>query len=266
MSLEKYLDKIDACQLINFSAFRKYLPENIRSEVHSHFKVLAETPSLCFVSPTSPDIMADLRRLSGKPVNRIHASMKGDSHGCGTDCAFLLVFNDSGDPDRPDLVMIDSEGANLGFTPKPNVLLVENEQNFAHYRSMLKLMSSWTGADHAIGSVDVILSAGNRINKRITLDWIEQTYTNIFCAFDYDLGGLKAFKTLKSVILGAVFLAPSDWSQYSHCFLKTPVTNDRLIKAMDLAKLHNIPALAEAFSTHRMFMEQETLLSGVEEE
>lgn len=47
VSLEKYLDKIDACQLINFSAFRKYLPENIRSEVHSHFKVLAETPSLC---------------------------------------------------------------------------------------------------------------------------------------------------------------------------------------------------------------------------
>jgi hypothetical protein len=264
MDLIGYLDKIDNEEPINFDAFRKKLPDGIRSGAHSYFDAFPVTRVLCTVAPKDPDIMGELRAGAVKPENRIHASVLGNSHSHGTSCAYLLVFHEAVPHTYPEVVTITEDGGTHCFQPKTQALLIENEENFSAFKTMLSLVSKWYGREVSLANTDVILAAGNRINKKVTLSWLNDTYDHILCAFDYDLGGLKMFTSLNASVRGAAFVCPPDFSDHSELFVKSPENSDRLIEAIDLAMRHKLPQLSEAFASSRRFMEQESLLYGVE--
>lgn len=263
MSLDEYLDKIDIGEPINFGAFRKRLPKHLREDAQRYFQVFPVSRLLSHVVPSEEAIISELRAYAIRPEDRVQASVVGNSHSVGTSVAYLLVFNEAGDHIRPDVVAVSGSGGDHDFEPKEQVLIIENEESFSRYSAMLDLASQWYGQDFSISNTDVILAAGNRINKQVTLNWLADTYTRIECAFDYDLGGLKMFHSLSAAIPNASFLCPDSLEPYEAYFKMHPRTNARLQEAMKLAQHHGLDQLVQIFSRSRRFMEQEALLHGV---
>jgi len=106
----------------------------------------------------------------------------------------------------------------------------------------------------------VLLGGGNRVTRGAILDWL-QGYEEVFCAFDYDAGGLQMFSTI-AASLGdkATFVQPPDWQPWLAWFRKLPDTTERFTRAISLAEGLGFVALAEAFRATSKFMEQEMIL------
>lgn len=148
----------------------------------------------------------------------------------------------------------------MGFRRAKSVLVVENERNFFQYSQMLDFASDTRGKRLGPADCDVVLGGGNRVTRGAILDWL-QGYEEVFCAFDYDAGGLQMFSTV-AASLGdkATFVQPSDWQPWLDRFRKLPDTTERFTRAISLAEWHGFLALAAAFRSTGKFMEQEMIL------
>ena len=148
----------------------------------------------------------------------------------------------------------------MGFQRARCVLIVENEHNFHQYRQMLNFASEALGKPLELSGCDVVLGGGNRITRGAILDWL-QGYEEVFCAFDYDAGGLQMFSMI-AASLGdkARFVQPRDWQPWLGRFRNTPDSTERFTRAISLAEGLGFNILAEAFRSTGKFMEQEMIL------
>ena len=158
------------------------------------------------------------------------------------------------------MVVIKNDSVDLGFQHARTVLVVENERNFYQYPQMLKFASEALGKRLELTDCDVVLGGGNRITRGAILDWLKG-YEDVFCAFDYDAGGLQMFSTV-AASLGdkATFVQPRDWQPWLGRFRKLPDSTERFTRSISLAEGHGFLALAEAFRATGKFMEQEMIL------
>ena len=206
------------------------------------------------------DAFAALAEQVAVPIDRVEAARKGDSHRHATGVSFLLVYHQALSDSRPDSVVIRGDSVDISFTPAPRALVIENEQNFYHYRQMLAFASDCLGRPVSLADCDVVLGGGNRINRPSDLNWLN-SYDEVLCAFDYDAGGLQMFASAQMTLGQKVrFVQPPDWQPWLGHFRKTPDSTERFTKALTLAEDLGFTSLAQAFRATGKFMEQEMIL------
>jgi len=258
--LNDYLQKILLGQPINYEAFLKKLPDQFRRRHRDMFVTEKVQANRWLVTVQDEAAFAELQSVAEAPVSRIDAAKKGDSHRHGTEVSFLLVYHRGLASSRPDVVVIESDSVDIGFQRAGSVLVVENERNFYQYPQMLQFAGEALGRALHLADCDVVLGGGNRITRGAILDWLK-SYEDVFCAFDYDAGGLQMFSTM-AASLGdkATFVQPSDWHPWRTRFCKVPDSTERFTKAVSLAEGLGFLSLAETFRTTGKFMEQEMIL------
>ncbi|MEQ9546376.1 MAG: DUF2220 family protein [Marinobacter sp.] len=258
--MNDYLEKILRGQPINYEAFLKKLPEQFRCRHREVFATEKVQTNRWIVTIRDETAFAELQNVAQAPVSRIDAAKKGNSHRHGTDVSFLLAYHQGLVSSRPDMVVIENDSVDIGFHRARSLLVVENERNFYQYRQMLDFASEALGKRLELVECDVVLGGGNRITRAAILDWLKG-YEEVFCAFDYDAGGLQMFSTM-AASLGdkATFVQPTDWQPWLDRFCKVPDSTERFTKALSLAEALGFVSLAEAFRATGKFMEQEMIL------
>lgn len=258
--MNDYLDKILRGQPINYEAFLKKLPDSFRRRHRELFAAEKVKTNRWFVRILDESAFAELQVVAQTPVSRIDAAKKGDSHRHGTEVSFLLVYHGGLASSRPDVAVIKSDSVDIGFQRAGSVLVIENERNFYQYQQMLKFTREVLGRPLDLADCDVVLGGGNRVTRGAILDWLTG-YEEVFCAFDYDAGGLQMFSTI-AASLGdkATFVQPPDWQPWQAWFRNLPDTTERFTRAISLAEGLGFVPLAEAFRATGKFMEQEMIL------
>lgn len=258
--MNDYLQKILNGQAINYEAFLKKLPEPFRRRARDVFATEKVQANRWVVTVLDEAAFAELQNMAGAPASRADAARKGDSHRHGTDVSFLLVYHQELTSSRPDVVVIGGDSANSGFHRARSVLIVENERNFYHYEQMLSFASQALGQRLELPVCDVVCGGGNRITRAAVLKWL-RGYEDVFCAFDYDAGGLQMFSTMAASLSDkAHFVQPANWQPWLAQFCKQPDSTERYTKAISLAEGLGFASLAEAFRATGKFMEQEVIL------
>jgi hypothetical protein len=258
--LHNYLQIILHGQPINYEAFLKKLPEPFRGRHRELFATEKVQTNRWVVTVLDETAFAELQNVAQAPVSRVDAAKKGNSHRHGTEVSFLLVYHQGLDSSRPDVAVIGNESVDAGFHRARSVLVVENERNFYQYPQMLGFASEALGRRLELPNCDVVLGGGNRITRAAVLDWLTG-YEDVFCAFDYDAGGLQMFSTVAASLADkARFVQPEEWQPWLPRFCKVPDSTERFTRAVSLAKGLGFVSLAEAFRTTGKFMEQEIIL------
>ena len=258
--MNDYLEKILQGHPINYEAFLKKLPDHFRRRHRDLFATEKVQANRWLVTVLDKNAFAELQNVAEAPVSRIDAAKKGDSHRHGTEVSFVLVYHQALASSRPDVAVIGNESVDVGFKPARAVLVVENERNFYQYSQMLGFTSETLGMPLGLADCDVVLGGGNRITRGAILDWLKG-YEDVFCAFDYDAGGLQMFSTVAGALGDkATFVQPDDWTSWHNCFCRTPDTTERFTRAVSLAEGLGFVSLAEAFRATGKFMEQEMIL------
>lgn len=258
--MNDYLEKILRGQPINYDAFLKKLPEPFRSRRKELFATEKVQTNRWVVTILDKSAFAELQNVAQAPVSRVDAARKGNSHRHGTEVSFLLVYHQGLVSNRPDVVVIGNDFVDLGFQRARSVLVVENERNFYQYRQMLIFASEALGKRVELANCDVVLGGGNRITRGAILDWLKG-YEDVFCAFDYDAGGLQMYSTMATSLgENARFVQPTDWQPWLTRFCKLPDSTERFTRALSLAEGLSFVSLAEAFRATGKFMEQEMIL------
>ncbi|MBC7184986.1 MAG: hypothetical protein H5U30_15600 [Marinobacter sp.] len=258
--MNDYLEKILRGQPINYEAFLKKLPESFRRRHREMFATEKVQANRWVVTVLDETAFAELQTMAQAPVSRVDAAKKGNSHRHGTEVSFLLVYHQGLVSNRPDVVVVGNESVDVGFRRARSVLVVENERNFYQYSQMLDFAGEALGKGLGLMNCDVVLGGGNRVTRAAILDWL-QGYEEVFCAFDYDAGGLQMFSTLAASLGNkATFVQAGDWQLYLDRFCKVPDSTERFTRAVSLAEGLGFVALAEAFRSTGKFMEQEMIL------
>ena len=258
--MNDYLQKILQGQAINYEAFLNKLPEQYRRRHREVFATEKVQANRWVVTVLDETAFAALQNEAKAPVSRVDAAKKGNSHRHGTDVSLLLVYHHGLTSSRPDVVVIECDSVDMGFQRARCVLIVENERNFHQYRQMLNFASEVLGKPLELSGCDVVLGGGNRITRGAILEWL-MGYEDVFCAFDYDAGGLQMFATIAASLTDkARFVQPADWQPWLNRFCKIPDSTERFTKALSLAETLRFVSLAEAFRTTGKFMEQEMIL------
>jgi len=265
MNIQQYITQIKTGQPINFSRFISLLPELYNKQKYEIFDITLQAPQRWLVTCTA-ETMKDLEKLTLRPSSRIQAAEMGDSHQLSVSSGFLLVYHNALTDLRPDVVYLEQHSYLQGFKPKKNLLIVENEENFFLPKIMLKLAEKFTQQQFDLTNTDITLGSGTRATSALARSWYQQ-YENIYCAFDYDLAGLKMYRTLKNKSDGHVhFLQPTDYNDYSSYFKMKPRSHSQLIECIEIAKQLGFSALSETVKKQRKFMEQEMLLMEMDNE
>ena len=258
--MRRYLEKILQSQPINYPAFLKTLPEPFGDRHRRIFQAQKVATNRWLVQIADQQAFDELLALARAPESRVQAARQGDSHSHGTGISFLLVYHHQLATARPDTVVISETGVDMGFAPAPSALVVENESNFYHYQAMLAFAAHTAGSHLSLDHCDVILGGGNRITSARNVDWLDG-YQQVFCAFDYDVGGLQMFASLASRLgRKARFVEPADWQAWQGHFCLSPKSTQRFTKALSLAEDLGFTGLAQAFRSTGKFMEQEMIL------
>lgn len=262
MSLSKYIQKISEGKPINVGAFKKALPKEFKEDFYHYFNVKPFNTKLSYVEILQPGIERNITELFVPSRNRVEASFRhGNSHKHGVKVGYLMVYRESSDPVCPDVIVLANGNEHSNHTNhKDQVLVIENEENFFEYKKMLKFASHCTGRHLSLENTDVIFGSGNRINKQVLVDWMEATYSSLYCAFDYDLGGLRIFDTFVKSIPHAQYIQLPSWGGFKHFFNHEPKDPKQLMAGIRLADRLGFSDLANVFQKTSRFLEQESLL------
>lgn len=265
MKLVDYLNKILRGETINYTVFLTKLPKNEQLEHQYLFLPTKVADKQFLVEVLDQERFYQLiKRAEGSSQNRVDAAQSGDSHKSPTSFSHLLVFHEQLTDARPEVVVLHNEEVNQRFSAKSQLLIIENEENFFRYKALLSLLSDFAGQQLDLSNTDIVYGAGNQINKGLNFSFFEQ-YHSVFCAFDWDLGGLQMYKTLAGKLnIPVKFLLPADLTPWQAQFNYLPKSNQQWLKALDLAQTLNLPALVDCFKTTRRFLEQEVWLRDIE--
>ncbi|MEX0603291.1 MAG: hypothetical protein WD623_04015 [Marinobacter sp.] len=260
MNLSHYIQSIRRGEPINYHGFVRHLPATLRKHHQGLFSTEKVAANRWRVTCLEAGLLDQLEAGSVIPQNRAEATLLGDSHRYQTDTSFVLVYHSALVDCRPAVIVL-TEGEQLqDFAAKPNVLLIENEQNFARPEAMLAFASHCFGKVFSLENTDVVLAGGNRIVRSLNVSWLGQ-YSQVLCAFDYDLGGLRIYSSLRNRLgNGVVLVQPPKWQIHHRLFRMKPKTTERAVQAIELALQLGFEDLAKTFRETGHFMEQEMIL------
>lgn len=278
MSLIKLLTKIQQGKPINVDSLRKAMPNNIdwRDMFDASQMVANNKYKVTVIDNKKFSVLLEQSQL---PASRAQAARHKfvSSHSVACDSAYMLCF-----PVQSDMALghnnSNASGA-LGanalarnllsvasvnkqalpslFISAKNAILIENQDCFFQWQAFTSHFQSSID----IHECDVFFAGGKRILNNAFAPFLQQ-YEHLYCAFDYDLDGLKMAQNLVSKAHTKTYiLLPDTLNRLSSLFVFEPqnltklIDAQRICKEMGLIELHNI------FSTTKHFMEQEALLN-----
>jgi hypothetical protein len=264
--LNKYLNQIIAGKAINYNKFLKILPPQYQHRKHELFSTELLAPNSWQVIILDDQVRTDLLSIAEKPSSRIHAADQGDSHRISTTVSYLLAYHELSPDKRPDIVYLDENQTVQGFKSKKQLLLIENEENFFQYALMCSAVSLAINDLVSLKNTDIVLGSGMKVCTELNVQWFN-SYDRVLCAFDYDLAGLQMYASIKNRLQNkAIFVQPSDYSDWLSSFKKVPDSSVKLQKARELAAYLGFTELSQVFTDTRKFMEQELMLNMVMDE
>jgi len=263
-SLRQYLTKIKRREPINYDLFLKVLPASYSHNSKQLFQVTfaSNKKTKKYLVTCDEDTMNDLWQLSEPATDRVQSTLLGDSHKQRVSANLLMVYHrEIASSLCPDVIYVSASDTLQHFKPQKRLLLVENEENFIQYDTFIDTLSRLTSHQIYIEDTDIALGGGNRASSQFLMKVYSQ-YDEILCAFDYDLGGLKTFRSIQAVLGDKVhFVQPSDYSTVASLFKKSPDSDTKLLDTIDMANSLGFCELADIFKKTRHFMEQESLLA-----
>src|SRR5690606_40585460 len=140
--LNDYLEKIRKGEPVNYTAFLKSLPEPYRRSHREMFSTQKVSANRWRVTVEDEAAFVELAAMATIPASRVEAARQGDSHRHTTGVSFILAYHEASPGPRPDTLVIAGDDVTIGFQPAADALVIENEQNFYHYRQMLDFARS----------------------------------------------------------------------------------------------------------------------------
>ena len=258
--ISKYLVKIKNGEAIKFATFLSLLPERLREDVRSNAKVKLQNKGASLVEISCEALNERLYQLTIEPKNRVEATTKGNSHKVNTSTSYLLAYHEKSTSIHPEVVIINKEGTHCDFTPKTQVIIVENAELFFAKDVLLDKINIVFGLNLSLENTDLLYGSGNQVSNKLNKAFLNQ-YESTLCFFDYDLGGLKIFRALKNM-LGekAKFLEPSAKNLKKY-FIKKPEKESQYLKALANAEELGLMTLHSLLLSETAFMEQEVILT-----
>lgn len=267
--LSHYLGQIVQGEAINFSAFLKELEKYAKDDFidrNTIFQPTKVAPAKHIVEVIDKERFYQLLlRAEQAPSDRVEAAKSGDSHQVATSFSHLLVFHSDLPDSRPDVVVIENDSLRQNFKPKGQLLIIENEENFFRFQAILPLLSEFAGKPLDLSNTDVVYGAGKQINKGLNFSFFEQ-YNGVFCAFDWDLGGLQMYQSLANKLTVDVeFLQPKSFAGFQSKFCYRPKSNQQWLTALALAQSLGFDGLLQTFKSTLRFLEQEVWLCQLDD-
>jgi hypothetical protein len=283
MNFYQYLLAIQEGKVINFKRFLTLLPDSHKQRWRDIFRP-SNTNGKDIYNVTIIDqaCFDQLLEESAPSTTRTEAAVKGNSHQHNSSMSFVLVFPEAFNQQRwqkkpkcPEVVVCDNAGLTLTFKPKKTLVVIENQENFFRYQEFLAdvLKETLPNVSHSLESIDIAFGHGNSITNKLHADFFNQ-YQQVLCCFDYDLGGLTMFSTLRKLFKSqkvnatVSFIQPNKNQLHSDTFLtthfkKSPEKVNSWQQAIQLAEQLGFTDLAQAFLQTKKFMEQEVYLSDL---
>jgi hypothetical protein len=288
VSLYQLLYNISQGKPINLDSLHKALPKNIKAnDIFGNNEMVAKNKYILnVIDQTKFDV---LLAQSKAPVTRTEAAshVLQSSHYIACDSAYMLSFPvhaecfDELEPDDATAISYNSSTTNIKslssrtlmpvasvrshilpmqFTPAKSAILVENQDCFFDWQRLMRHFSSSVNA----GECDIYFAGGKRILNPALAPFLRQ-YESLYCAFDYDLDGLKIAKSLlNKQYADTQILIPDKLTQLSTLFTFKPASTQRFLDSLQQCDDMNLPELREVISATQHFMEQEALLSVIE--
>jgi hypothetical protein len=211
------------------------------------------------VNITDQSRFDELLEQSKAPTNRIEAATHAlqSSHYIACDSAYMLCFPVSSSRVLLPVACVRSQALPMQFRPAKYAVLIENQDCFFDWQLLMRHFASSVN----VSECDIYFAGGKRILNPAMAQFLKQ-YETLYCAFDYDLDGLKMACSLitKQYAITHV-LIPDRLTELSGLFTFKPASTERFLESLKQCEQMNLPDLRQVISTTQHFMEQEALLS-----
>jgi hypothetical protein len=288
VSLYQLLYAISQGKPINLDSLHKALPKNIKAnDIFGSNEMVAKNKYILnVIDQTKFDV---LLAQSKAPITRIEAAshVLQSSHYIACDSAYMLCFPVRSKcfevSERDDATATSSNSSTknvkslksrtltpvasvrshilpMHFTPAKSAILIENQDCFFDWKRLMRHFSSSVNP----GECDIYFAGGKRILNPAFAPFLRQ-YESLYCAFDYDLDGLKIARSLlNKQYADTQILIPDKLTQLSTLFTFKPSSTQRFLDSLHQCDDMNLPDLREVIRATQHFMEQEALLSVTE--
>lgn len=209
----RYLLKIQAGEPINLEALiaqlgRAGVPEIDISRILVGQKISKAKPSYAVTVIDALAFDSLLARFQPSDVQgRTGAALDGNSHAVGVSES-ILIFRSEYYP-HPTVAITDQGEWVVPRLLGPIGVIVENLENFLRFHETIAFIGSILPFD--FNEFELIYGSGNQVTNSLNAPVLKR-FDVIYCLFDVDVGGMRMFKTLKTLLPGQAinFLAPTD--------------------------------------------------------
>lgn len=185
----------------------------------------------------------------------VEAAQKGNSHAAGTSVSYL-IGKITGNQNHYAIVnRTESTESSLDLSNIDTVILIENSECFTQSDNLLKHFPQLQIIKNAL----IVWSMGNGVTHANTYRFLSM-FEKVYCCFDYDLGGLTTFKSLRQNVKSDVdYCVPENLEKKSALFV-LEVEQEKLYATIDMAEQLEFNTLAKILRVKKRTMEQEALL------
>jgi hypothetical protein len=201
MGLGWYLAKVKLGESVNVRSLMKcWSAAGLSDSLFHGVFVLPKTKKGIFTIKDHDEFaLIESRYGVADNVDRISASLTGDSHNVGVSGA--MVIYRSLDHRHPEVALLSANGEpSRTKSMKPYALLIENMENFLALDVISKFISAYTNLSmETLGHCEFIYSQGRAIQKSITLDYLSR-FEHTYWLPDLDAAGLDIYLGAQRVL------------------------------------------------------------------
>lgn len=188
---------------------------------------------------------------------KVTAALHGNSKTQKTNGALLNFKHSLSDSHGISICFLNNQTT---FLPSShNLLIVENLNNFINPEGTI------TGLPSEFNSLNTVWGSGIEIASEQYVSFLSR-YENIYCFFDYDLGGFKTFSSLNSKLpkTNIAFYTSPKLAEYLKMF-GNPISEKQYLELLKyrnspgLEKVVNLILSIKADNNSPLFLEQESL-------
>lgn len=200
MQIFKYLNKIQSSKPVNFDNFCNQL----QKYGYGKYKIL-KIFSVEKISSVSYNIKIIDEELFSELLidfpeynitDRVSATQAGDSHKHPVSQAMVILW--SYKQSHPVVILNDSSAINTPVKLGKHLLIIENQENFLKKQQTFQFLKQQF-PDYQDVELDIAYGSGNAIANRLNKSFFNH-YQQIDCLLDLDIGGLKIFSSLLTLI------------------------------------------------------------------
>lgn len=193
-------------------------------------------------------------------TDKITAASTGHSHDVSNKQGMIAYWPEK--ETQPALAYFNGKEWQIPYSLSRDLLLLENETLFLMRNETQCILNNLFSKP--IGNLDWAFSAGNAISKKTNKGFLSQ-YQNIYVLTDIDLGGLKIFSNLESLmkdtgsLITHIFPNNTSWWLKNHGHSFTRAYRNSIKNILPSLSGSSLAAANEMLETS-LIMEQEALL------